>query len=213
MTSMNTRLFLGLLLAASLLRPLHAAGPAIPDAESSAPQAGRALSGPSLLTALRKGGYVIYFRHAKTDFSKTDAGMQAYEDCANQRMLSDEGRAMARQTGEHIRALRLPAGEVLASPYCRTMESAQLMFQRAQPRKEIREEQGADYPGLKSLLAAPVPQGSLRWIVGHGTPFRSIAGPPHLGEGEAAVLLPQSTSWTVVARLMPGDWQKLQGKP
>lgn len=210
---LHTRRLVGLFFAACFLPPLHAAAPTIPDGESSAPQAARALSGAALLGALKQGGYVIYFRHAKTDFSKSDTGMRDYGDCANQRLLSEEGRTMARQTGEHIRALRLPAGEVLASPYCRTMESARLMFERAQPRNEIREEQGANYPGLKSLLATPVAQGSLRWVVGHGTPFRSVAGPPHLAEGEAAVLLPQTNSWTVVARLMPEDWQKLQQKP
>jgi hypothetical protein len=190
----------------------YAAGPQIADAESSAPEASEALSGQKLASALRQGGYVVYFRHTKTDFSKSDAGMQNYSDCANQRLLSEEGRNMARKIGEQIRALRLPEGEVLASPYCRTMDTARLIFNRAEPRNEIREEQGANYPGLKTLLASPVAKGNLRWVVGHGTPFRGIAGPPHLGEGEAAVLLPRGTGWTVVARIQPEDWQRLRAK-
>lgn len=207
----NRRLFC-LLLASCLIQGAHAAGPRIADAESSAPEASQTMSGQKLVAALRQGGYVVYFRHAKTDFSKSDAGMQNYSDCANQRLLSEEGRDMARKIGEQIRALRLPQGEVLASPYCRTMDTAKLMFNRAQPRNEIREEQGANYPGLKTLLASPVAQGSVRWVVGHGTPFRSIAGPPHLGEGEAAVLLPRTTGWTVVARIQPDEWQRLRSK-
>jgi hypothetical protein len=77
------------------------------------------------------------------------------------------------------------------------------------PRHEIREAEGGDYPGLKQLLAAPVAPGSNRWIVGHGNPFRAIAGAPHLMEGEAAVIRPGGTQWTVVARLAVADWQAL----
>jgi hypothetical protein len=29
-----------------------------------------------------------------------------------------------------------------------------------------------------------------RWLIGHGNPFRSVAGAPHLPEGEAAVIRP-----------------------
>ena len=48
---------------------------AIANAESSAPSAAAALQGPRLLAALRRGGYVVYFRHTATDFSKNDAAM------------------------------------------------------------------------------------------------------------------------------------------
>ena len=51
--------------------------------------------------------------------------------------------------------------------------------------------------------------GRNRWIVGHGNPFRAIAGPPHLMEGEAAVIRPGGSRWTVVARLRVADWQAL----
>ncbi|NEX63974.1 histidine phosphatase family protein [Noviherbaspirillum galbum] len=186
--------------------------PVIPDVQSSAPVAGRALSDAALGDALRKGGYVIYFRHTQTDFSKTDAGMQNYGDCANQRLLSVQGKETARRIGNAIRKLRLPVQEVLSSPYCRTMDTARLIFgeEKVKSRNEIREEQGANYPGLKILLATPVASGSLRWIIGHGTPFRSIAGPPHLAEGEAAVLEPTGSGWAVVARIQPDQWNLLR---
>ena len=59
--------------------------------------------------------------------------------------------------------------------------------------------------------AAPVPAGTNRWIVGHGTPFRAVAGPPHLAEGEAVVIKPGNTRWTVVARITVADWDALGG--
>jgi len=58
-----------------------------------------------------------------------------------------------------------------------------------------------------------VAAGGNRWIVGHGTPFRAVAGPPHLAEGEAVVIRPDTTGWTVVARLTLADWQALAALP
>ena len=43
-----------------------------------------------------------------------------------------------------------------------------------------------------------------------GTPFRAIAGAPHLAEGEAAVIQPGGTRWTVVARVAPDGWAALR---
>ena len=182
----------------------------IASRDSSAPEAGQALTGPALVAALRQGGYVIFFRHTATDFSRNDAGMTSYTDCANQRLLSPADQAQAREIGEQVRRLKLPVGEVLASPYCRAMDTATQMFRRANPRTELREQQDGDYPGLKALLVAPVPAGANRWLVGHGTPFRAIAGAPHLAEGEAVVLRPGGTRWTVVARVAPGEWAGLK---
>lgn len=183
--------------------------PEIAAAESSAPDAAQALSGRALVDALRKGGYVVYFRHTATDFSKNDAGMKGYADCANQRPLSPQGREDARALGRRIRDLKLPVGEVLASPYCRTMDTATLTMNRAAPANEIRESEGGSYPGLKRLLASPVAAGSNRWVFGHGIPFRAVAGAPHLAEGEAAVIQPGGNRWTVVARLTLADWPAL----
>lgn len=182
----------------------------IASAESSAPAAGEAIAPDKLAAALRAGGYVIYFRHTATDFSRNDAASRSHDDCANQRLLSAEGRAQAQRIGQQVRRLELPVTEVLASPMCRTMDTAQRMLQRATPRVEMREREGDDYPGLKALLAAPVAPGGNRWLVGHGTPFRAIAGAPHLAEGEAAVIQPGGTRWTVVARVAPDGWAALR---
>ncbi len=188
--------------------PAHAA--AVAGTESSTPVAGSQLQGAALVAALQRGGHVVYFRHTATDFSRNDSGMRTYDDCDNQRLLSAQGRADAAVIGQRIRALRLRMGEALASPYCRTMAHARLMLGDAVlPRNEIRESDGGDYPGLKRLLATPVAAGSNRWIVGHGNPFRAIAGAPHLMEGEAAVIRPGGDRWTVVARLAVADWQAL----
>ena len=96
-----------------------------------------ASAGPNaeLLGRLREGGFVLYLRHTSTDFSQNDARMQSYEDCAHQRNLTDRGREEARVLGEHVKRLKIPIGEVLASPFCRTMETARLAFGERYPRK------------------------------------------------------------------------------
>src|SRR3954467_2083296 len=92
----------------------------------------------SLLAKLREGGYVLYMRHASTDFSQNDAASRSYEDCANQRNLTDKGREEARSVAAQIQRLHIPLGEVLASPFCRTMETARLSFGRAKAMQEVR---------------------------------------------------------------------------
>src|SRR4051795_822098 len=86
----------------------------------------------TLVQRLREGGYVLYMRHASTDFSQNDSKMTSYEDCANQRNLTDKGRAEARSVAEQVKRLRVPVGKVLASPFCRTMETARLAFGSAE---------------------------------------------------------------------------------
>src|SRR5205809_2682352 len=93
---------------------------------------------PALLAKLRHGGYVLFMRHTSTDFSQNDARMTSYEDCANQRNLTDKGRAEARALGEHVQRLAIPIGAVYASPFCRTMETARLAFHQAQRLTEAR---------------------------------------------------------------------------
>ena len=195
-----------------------AAGSVVPAQPASAPVAERSsypdarnrLQGAALVRALREGGLVIYFRHTATDFSKNDQGMRDFEDCDNQRPLTDEGRKDAQAIGQRIAALKLPIGVVKASPMCRTMEHARLMLGMATPTSTMREVTEGEYLGLKRLLSARVPIGINRWMVGHGMPFRAVAGAPHLAEGEAAVLRPTGQSWIVLARLSVADWLALR---
>lgn len=211
---MNRRLLAPLLacgLALACAAP-SSAQPAIPDTAQSSPAPADALQGAPLLQALRAGGLVIYFRHTDTDFSRSDANMRSVDDCDNQRLLSSQGRADATAIGEQIRRLGIPLGEALASPYCRTMDHATRMLGAVEPTLAVRAA-GGDTMGLKRLLARPVAPGQNRWIVGHGSPFRAVAGPPHLNQGEAVVIRPQVDRWSVVARLQVGDWARLAASP
>jgi hypothetical protein len=192
--------------------PVSASAAASAPSLSSDPDGRHRLHGAALLRALRAGGLVIYLRHTATDFSKNDRNMRDFDDCDNQRPLSEQGRADARAIGRRIAELRLPVGIVNVSPMCRTMEHARLMLGSATPTPAMRELIQGEYSGLKQLLSTPVPAGSNRWLVGHGIPFRAVAGPPHLAEGEAAVLRPLGGgAWVVLARLTVADWATLGG--
>jgi broad specificity phosphatase PhoE len=173
-----------------------------------------ALSGPALLAALRGGGFVIYFRHTSTDFGQNDERMTGYEDCAKQRNLTDAGRDEARAIGAAFAQLRIPVGEVLASPFCRTMETARLAFGRARASAAVRggpaSNDGGRYDALKALLAQPVPRGTNVVIASHGNPFRALVGGSYLAEGEAAVIEPKGDTFRVVARVPKDAWPTLK---
>jgi len=174
----------------------------------------RELPPAELLAELRKGGYVLYFRHAATDFSQNDERMKSYEDCASQRNLIDKGRSDARAIGAAIRELRIPVERVLASPFCRTVETAQLVFGRAEKMQEVRGGPSAPagserYAPLRKILCTPVRAGNLA-VVSHGNPFHSVAGPPYLAEGEAAVIRPLGADFQVIARIRIDSWEGLR---
>jgi len=169
-----------------------------------------ALAQPStdLLSRLREGGYVLYLRHTSTDFSQNDSRMTSFEDCASQRNLTDRGRDEARALGEHVKRLKIPIGEVLASPFCRTMETARLAFGKAAASNDVRggPVEAARYEPLRKLLSSPVPKGTNRVISSHGNPFVALAGPPYLAEGEIAVVRPEGERFSVIARIPLTDW-------
>ena len=187
----------------------------IPPAPPRTSDAVRKLAPALLVAELRRGGYVIYFRHTSTDFSQNDARSRGFDDCANQRNLTDAGRDEARAIGAAVRKLDLPIDKVIASPLCRTMETARLAFGQAQPVPAMR---GAPLPladpnrytALMQLFTTAYPRGANLVIASHGNPFYGVAGPPYLAEGEAAVIrgLGQD-GFDVVARVRLSDWQAL----
>lgn len=184
-----------------------------PAAGRSALPAGP-LPGTGLLSELRKGGYVIYFRHTSTDFSRDDSRSKSDEDCDNQRPLTETGRAEARQIGAAFQALKIPVGKVLASPRCRTMETAMLAFGRTEKANDARggpatPDNPDRYAGLRRLFSTPVKPGANLVISSHGNPFYATAGTPYLAEGEAAVIRPLGKDFEIVARVKHNAWRAL----
>ena len=158
---------------------------------------------------------MLYIRHASTDFSKNDAGMTSYEDCASQRNLLDKGRDEARAVGAHVRRLGIPIGRVYASPFCRTVETAMLAFGKAEKTQEVRggpvqSDDPKRYDALRKLLSTPPPKGVNNVVSSHGNPFFALFGAPYLAEGEIAVVRPGGKAgYEALARIRLSDWDSL----
>lgn len=127
------------------------------------------------LRLLRAGGNVLFFRHAKTEMLAKDGDGTDWDDCSWQRNLSPMGREAAREMGEAFRLLEIPVGEVLSSPYCRCMDTAQLAFGRVQAVPALAPSASGP-PGsgmraagqaLRELLARDVPPGTNTVVVAH----------------------------------------------
>ena len=178
--------------------------------------------GQALVDALRGGGFNIYLRHAATDWTQEDHvnGRNDWLSCdgAKIRQLSQQGRTTARAVGAAMRQLKIPVSEVLASPYCRTMETARLLaLGRVQPSDAVINLRVASYFGgddavidsARRLLGSTPPGQGNRVIVAHGNVARD-ATPVYPGEAEAVVFRPNTTGgFDVVARLTPAQWEGL----
>ena len=197
-------------MAAALALSLAAALPA-----TAAETPSESLTGAALLQALRGGGLILYFRHTSTDFGQNDDAMSGYEDCARQRNLTDNGRDEARRIGAAIKRLDIPIGDVLARPFCRTRETAQLIFGRATVAPAVRggparPETNDRYAELRKLLSTPPRAGTNLAIASHGNPFRAVTDTQYLAEGEAAVIRPLGAQgFRIVARIPKDGWDAL----
>jgi len=186
-----------------------------PAAALAQPAAATPVQGPELLAALRAGGYILYFRHADTDHSQNDERMTSVEDCTTQRNLTDRGRDHSRAIGLVIRTLGIPIGAVLASPLCRTVETAMLAFGAAQKTPAAREGgrlppgSAGRFAALRALLSTPVAPGANTVIVAHAYPYFTLVGGQFLSEGEADVVRPRGADFEVVARVGLRQWREL----
>jgi len=180
------------------------------------------LSDESLVRALRAGGFTLYFRHAQTEWSQSDhvraEGDWLSCDPARIRQLSASGRDTATAIGEAMRALNLPVGRVLASPYCRTVRTAELLgLGPVETSTDVMNLRVAEYfggPGAivataRAQLARTPAPGTNTVIVAHGNVARE-ATPVYPGEAEGVVFRPDGDGgFQVVAQITPAEWERL----
>jgi virginiamycin B lyase len=173
----------------------------------------------SLVETLREGGHVLYFRHGATDPVPDDADPVVLADCDTQRNLSTAGRRQSQAIGRAIRGLRIPIGRVLASPFCRALDTARLAFGRASPRQLLENLETASTESerarrtkeLRRLLSSPPQAGANTVLVAHGFNITAAADVV-LAEGEAAVFEPRGQDgFALIARVKPGKWRSLPG--
>lgn len=166
-------------------------------------QTGEPDSNAVLIEKLRSGGYNFYVRHAATDWSQSDK-INAYGDWAScdpgkVRQLSEKGREDAGELGATFRSLGIRLGKVLASPYCRTMETARLISrQDVEATTDIMNLRSAAFVGGREAVVArarkrlsqmPV-EGVNNLFVAHGNLGRAAMG-QSLAEGEVLIIVPR----------------------
>ncbi|MBK3495197.1 histidine phosphatase family protein [Viridibacillus sp. YIM B01967] len=146
------------------------------------PKGDKLLTSP-ILTLLRNGGYNLYARHGEATIGEDQANMN-FQDCSTQRNLSEEGKRQAMTYGEALRSLYIPIYyPVLASPFCRTRETAELAFGKENVQVDpfwletynlssnsSAAEQQRILNNLKSALEIPPPAGSNKVIIAHSFP-------------------------------------------
>jgi phosphohistidine phosphatase SixA len=190
---------------------IFAALPAI----SAAADDGEHLAGlKSILGDLQRGGFVIYLRHATTERSDKADYATDLSRCDGQRNLTAEGRDQAVRIGTAIRALRIPIGTVVSSPFCRTKDTAQLAFGRSAISHDLYFAIDADADqikrqtgSLRRMLSTPPIPGTNTVIVAHSANLHEATGIWAKPEGAAFVFRPTpGGQYQIVATILPAEW-------
>jgi phosphohistidine phosphatase SixA len=179
------------------------------------------LSGKQLLDALRQGGHVIYIRHATTTIDYADQAdpKMRLNDCSTQRQLSLEGFKEAMQIRDAFQKQGIPVGEVIASQYCRSWQTADIAFGRHRqdarlnflPFEDYTEAQVAEMKArITPFFTAKPAAGTNTVIVGHDDPFEAATGIYPDPMGIAYVITPDGRGgFTLQANVLPAEWAQL----
>jgi phosphohistidine phosphatase SixA len=174
-----------------------------------------------VLEDMKKGGYVVVVRHGRTDESaatKDDTPLDL-STCAGQLMLNDVGKRQAQAIGEAFKKAEVPVGQVIASTYCRAMETGRLAFGKAEPSDALLLEAFAPAPGtpvpppwpqraemMKQMIATTPAVGTNTVLITHFPNVKAALG-VQIGFGDAAILKPDGHGGvTVVARITAKEW-------
>jgi phosphohistidine phosphatase SixA len=172
---------------------------------------------PGLSNQLRRGGLVLVVRHATTDTSEADGDPVNLDDCRTQRNLSAPGRTEARGIGREVRRLGVPVGVVLASPFCRTRETARLAFSGRATTSRTLVDIGAESDtarqhqtlAVRRLLGTKPAAGTVTVLVTHGSVVAEVTGIT-VGEGESLVFRPHGNRrFDLIGRIDPDQWDEL----
>lgn len=198
MPDLKRRHFLQQLAWSALIAPAILTFPSVARAESQ-----------TFLPGLEHGGFVIYFRHGATTWSGVDRLEWPREQ---QRLLSDEGIRQSEVIGAAFRSRGIPVGEVLASPFARCRDMAEIAFGRVEERMELvgllsdqngREDRVAY---LTHKVTEPPQAGKNRVIISHTSNILAVTD-TRLEEGEAVVLSPKGfRAFDVIGAANPDDW-------
>ena len=157
--------------------------------------------------ALKEGGKVILLRHTQVIIGE-GIGHLAPGNCAEEVNLTPHGVEQAKRLGAAFHAHGITVGDVLASPYCRAMDTGKLAFGRATAVEYLKP------PGAVSESQAELNNGRVvQEILNHHgssnlvmiTHDLNIANivlePGGIGMGEFFVLQPNGADFTIIGEI------------
>lgn len=160
---------------------------------------------------------MLAFRHAATDLSTTDMTGDP-RDCSRQRNLNQKGRRQAREIGRAFRELDIPVGRVLASPFCRTRDTARLAFGRVRASGALLSAEffpdkaavARQRNRFQDLLAKRPRTRTNTVLVSHAFAIDDATG-ISLAEGETLVVVPSRgrRGFDVAGRIQASEWPRL----
>jgi phosphohistidine phosphatase SixA len=174
-----------------------------------------------IVAELRKGGYVIFLRHTKTDWDQKDIEPFNYSDCTTQRNLTEEGRAQAKLIGEAYRAFGIPIAKVLSSPFCRCVDTASLAFGDYEVNEDLahiaysEDKEGRKRTAYlraktKEFLSTVPPPGTNIVLVGHSPNLIPIVDIRPLPEGNTVVFKPDGKgSFELAGMIFPNSLARI----
>ncbi len=181
--------------------------------------------GDPLVARLKEGGYVLYFRHGRTDASNQDRQDKPewWKSCdpKRHRLLSDEGRAQMETVGSNMRALKIPVAKVFTSEYCRAVDSALLLqlmpitqsavLNYADAQRYVKRNDAQIIAELRTLFSEKPLEGKNTILVGHVLGVNPPIDPvfSQLVEAEAIVMKPLGEGkFDIVGRVTVDKWAK-----
>jgi len=206
---------------AAIAAPVSAAAPAptriIPAIPNAATDSIPHAADSTLVRDLRKGGYIIFFRHAATNWNERDGAEGDFANRAKQRNLSESGRAQAAALGKAIATLQIPIQKVLASPMWRCRDTARLAF-GAYDTTIMLYGKGPTFREARIQMLSTAPAaGKNLVLVGHQDHLIPIVPGlkrDQLKEGDALVFQPLGGgAYRVVTQITPVEWATLAGTP
>lgn len=169
------------------------------------------LTADSLMVELKKGGYVVLLRHARSDYSKMDDPKAAPTDRSAQRNLSDDGIADAKMIGNIFNRFGISFAEVVSSPLFRTRETAELAVGHTDTTMALRSL--AITAEQRRVITTPPAPGTNRLLVTHHFVIENNVTrfpPGMVNESEAVVIRPTGNGqFDTVGRIRMKDWVRL----
>lgn len=150
---------------------------------------------------LKHGGQIVLMRHAVTTPGAGDPPGFRLDDCSTQRNLTDRGRMDAKRVGDAFLARGIAVERVLASPWCRCIETANLAFGNAETTHALGnlfmrpENQDRQLREMRQLVESP--KAGNRVLVSHGSTILALTG-VSLDTAEMLIVTPQARGEFVV---------------